>query len=69
MSVAAILLAAGRSRRFGAADKLAVDLDGLPLGLHAARTLADVPLAARILVTADPMRASGIVLADRKAIL
>lgn len=48
--VALVLLAAGRSLRFGAADKLSAPLDGLPLGLHAARTLAAMPFAARVAV-------------------
>jgi len=51
VSVAAILLAAGRSTRFGDADKLAAPLGDLPLGLHAARALAALPLAARLVVT------------------
>ena len=48
--VAAILLAGGRATRFGD-DKLAAMLDGVPLGLHAARTLADMPFAQRVVVT------------------
>ncbi len=51
MMIAAILLAAGRSRRFGARDKLSVPLDGRPLGLHAASALADLPFLTRIVVT------------------
>lgn len=61
-NIAAILLAAGRSERFGSDDKLMVPLDGEPLGLHAARRIvelapgqhiavcesADHPLAARL---------------------
>jgi len=49
--VALVLLAAGLSTRFGAEDKLAAPLNGLPLGLHAARTVAAIPFAARIAVT------------------
>lgn len=50
MSVAAVLLAAGRSTRFGREDKLAAPLSGVPLALHAARRLAVLPVAARIVV-------------------
>jgi molybdenum cofactor cytidylyltransferase len=46
-----ILLAAGRAERFGG-GKLAADLGGVPLGLHAARTLAALPFAERIAVVA-----------------
>ena len=48
--VAALLLAAGRSERFGG-PKLQADLNGAPLGLHAARRVADVPFAQHIAVT------------------
>ena len=51
MKVAGLLLAAGRSSRFGEADKLATPLRGMPLALHAARTLASVSLHTRIVVT------------------
>jgi molybdenum cofactor cytidylyltransferase len=51
MTIAAVLLAAGRSTRFGAADKLAAPLAGVPLRLHAARALVPLPLAARFVVT------------------
>lgn len=47
---ALVLLAAGRSSRFGAADKLAADISGQPLGLHVATTLAHLPFAMRIAV-------------------
>jgi molybdenum cofactor cytidylyltransferase len=56
MTVAAVLLAAGDSNRFGPADKLAAPLNGLPLRLHAARSLADLPFAARFVVTAPGLR-------------
>jgi molybdenum cofactor cytidylyltransferase len=51
-AVAVILLAAGLSSRFGPRDKLAVPLDGLPLGLHAARMLEALPFAHKVAVTA-----------------
>jgi molybdenum cofactor cytidylyltransferase len=50
-SVAVVLLAAGLSTRFGPSDKLAAPLDGLPLGLHAAQTLGQLPFLAKIAVT------------------
>jgi len=50
VTIAAVLLAAGRSTRFGTADKLAAPLGDRPLGLHAAGTLATLPLAARFVV-------------------
>ncbi len=50
-AVAVVLLAAGQSRRFGTRDKLAEPLNGLPLGLHAARTLSMLPFASRLAVT------------------
>jgi molybdenum cofactor cytidylyltransferase len=51
--VAAVLLAAGRSTRFGDADKLGAPLGGIALGLHAARLLASIPFARRIAVVAQ----------------
>lgn len=51
MTIAAVLLAAGRSSRFGAANKLTATLGSLPLALHAARALAPLDLAARFVVT------------------
>lgn len=47
---ALILLAAGRSERFGAADKLAEPLLGLPLAFHSVTALAALPFASRIAV-------------------
>lgn len=52
-NVAAILLAAGSSRRFGADDKLLVPLDGKPLALHAAQRLVELAPARRIAVCPD----------------
>lgn len=37
--IAVAVLAAGQSRRFGS-DKMIADLDGIPLGLHIAKTVA-----------------------------
>ena len=50
--VALVLLAAGRSTRFGQEDKLTVPLVGTPLALHAARTFAAIPFAAHVAVVA-----------------
>lgn len=47
--VAIAVLAAGHARRFGS-DKLMADLDGAPLGICAARNLADIPAAAHFAV-------------------
>ncbi len=48
--VAVVLLAAGRSSRFGEADKLMALLDGVPLALHAARAVAAITPGWRIAV-------------------
>lgn len=50
-AVTLVLLAAGRSRRFGERDKLEQDLLGRPLGLHIVAALADIPFGARLAVT------------------
>lgn len=47
---AAVLLAAGLSRRYGAAGKLVARYRGKPLALHAADTLGAVALSQRIAV-------------------
>lgn len=52
--LAAALLAAGCSARFGAADKLAEHFRGAPLGLHAARALDGIDLARRWVIVRDP---------------
>jgi molybdenum cofactor cytidylyltransferase len=50
---ALVLLAAGRSRRFGAADKLTIPWRGRPLGLHAVVALEAVPFGSRIAVVGN----------------
>ena len=45
-----ILLAAGRSQRFGAADKLTQDYLGQPLAFHVVTALASVPFLDRVVV-------------------
>ncbi|MBB5710266.1 nucleotidyltransferase family protein [Sphingomonas xinjiangensis] len=47
---ALVLLAAGRSQRFGAADKLAAPLAGKPLALHAVAALESIPFLIRVAV-------------------
>ncbi|WFL77776.1 nucleotidyltransferase family protein [Altererythrobacter arenosus] len=54
--VGLVLLAAGRSRRFGPQDKLAQDWRGKPLARHAADTLAALPFAAHIAVVGEDSR-------------
>lgn len=54
---AAILLAAGRSRRHPSQNKLTRPLDGLPMGLHAARAIAELAPALRIAVCSESTRA------------
>lgn len=51
--VAVAVLAAGQSRRFGKADKLAAPFRGAMLGLHACRTLSPLPFACRWVIAAD----------------
>jgi molybdenum cofactor cytidylyltransferase len=48
--IAALVLAAGLSRRFGPEDKLAAPLDGKPLAAHIAGTLGALPFVERIAV-------------------
>lgn len=52
-NVAAILLAAGTSQRFGAEDKLLAPLAGEPLALHAARRIVELAPGRRIAVCPD----------------
>jgi molybdenum cofactor cytidylyltransferase len=52
VSITAILLAAGRSRRFGQDDKLMAPLGDRPLLQHAARTLLSVNVDARYIIRA-----------------
>lgn len=60
-AVAGVLLAAGRSERFGEGNKLLATLDGDPLVRHAARTLTRAPLDRVVAVVgheADRVRAA-----------
>ncbi len=53
--VALLVMAGGRSRRFGPDDKLSADLDGQPLGLHVAIRLAAMGWAQKVAVTRAPL--------------
>ena len=48
-----ILLAAGRSLRFGEANKLSAELLGQPVGLHVTAALAQIPFLDRVAVVQD----------------
>jgi molybdenum cofactor cytidylyltransferase len=50
---ALIMLAAGRSERFGISDKLAEPFLGHPLALHAVRALEAIPFAHRFAICGD----------------
>ena len=50
MKIAGILLAAGRSTRFGPQDKLSALLNGCPLLIHAANAMRNVRLDVRFVV-------------------
>jgi molybdenum cofactor cytidylyltransferase len=52
-NIAAILLAAGTSQRFGIDDKLLAPLAGEPLALHAARRIVELAPRRRIAVCRD----------------
>jgi len=52
-NIAAILLAAGTSQRFGSDDKLVAPLAGEPLALHAARRIVELAPRRRIAVCRD----------------
>jgi molybdenum cofactor cytidylyltransferase len=54
IDVCAILLAAGASRRFGAADKLLAEIDGIPLVARVAARLCAADLSEVIAVTMPP---------------
>lgn len=54
MNRTGLLLAAGASCRFGAAEKLLASLDGRPLIAHAAQAMRDATLDRRIAVIANP---------------
>ncbi|CAN5328846.1 hypothetical protein BH10PSE12_BH10PSE12_02130 [soil metagenome] len=58
--VAVVLLAAGRSMRFGEGDKLLAAYRGKPLYRHAAETIAALPFAHRIAVVRVADRAGAI---------
>jgi molybdenum cofactor cytidylyltransferase len=62
---AAIVLAAGRSRRFGRADKLFAPLAGEPLVLHAIRAARAAPAGRVLVVTTQPARVRAIVRRSR----
>jgi molybdenum cofactor cytidylyltransferase len=48
-----VLLAAGRSVRFGSADKLEARWRGKPLALHAVAALKPIPFLARVAIVSD----------------
>ncbi len=50
--IAAIVLAAGSSRRYGNENKLAADLHGKPVLSHVLDRVAKLPLAQRLIITA-----------------
>ena len=54
MITAGVLLAAGRSQRFGADEKLLASLDGRPLVTHVAQAMQEAGLDQLIAVVANP---------------
>lgn len=54
MTIAAIVLAAGMSRRFGTNDKLLSPYRGRPLATYAANALSPLGLSAKIVVISNP---------------
>lgn len=63
-TIGAVLLAAGRSERFGSANKLLATIDGEPVIGHTARTLLDAHLDDRVAVTGHEATAVSRVLPD-----
>ena len=53
MKIGAVLLAAGRSQRFGDGDKLLAEINGRPLISHALAALGDSSVADIAIVTSD----------------
>lgn len=64
-AVAAIFLAAGRSSRFGADDKLLAPLGDMPLALHAARTVIELAPARLVAICPDRDGALAELLAEQ----
>ena len=56
--VAVIVLAAGKSRRYGAGNKLLSRYQGKPLSSHVAACLQGIPYSFGVVVARDPMVAS-----------
>jgi molybdenum cofactor cytidylyltransferase len=57
---AAIVLAAGRSSRFGRADKMFAPLRGVPLLVHAVRAARAAPAARVLIATTQPARVRAV---------
>lgn len=54
MTTAALLLASGHSRRFGAGNKLLADLDGRPVISYAADAIRGLPIVHSVATVRDP---------------